>query len=131
MTTRHDVLKVQVLVALLFACSTAIAQDYDLVILDGRVMDPETMFDDIANVGVKGGRIAAITKQKITGKEAINATGLVVAPGFIDTHFHALDPFATKLALRDGGTTVMDLETGSLHAAAWADKRAKGGWQVN
>ena len=66
--------------------SVAHAQDYDLVINGGRVMDPETMYDDIANVGIKGGRIAAITKDKITGKETINAKGLVVAPGFIDTH---------------------------------------------
>jgi len=107
------------------------AADYDLVIKGGRVMDPETMYDEIANVGVKNGRIAAITKEKITGKETIDAKGLVVAPGFIDTHFHALDPFATKLALRDGVTTGMDLETGSLHVAAWYDKRAKEGWQVN
>ncbi len=40
----------------------AVAQDYDVVILNGRVMDPETMFDDIANVGVKDGKIVAIRK---------------------------------------------------------------------
>ncbi len=40
------------------------AADYDLVIKGGRVMDPETMYDEIANVGVKNGRIAAITKEK-------------------------------------------------------------------
>jgi len=110
---------------------SAHAADYDLVINGGRVMDPETKYDAVANVGIKGGRIAVITRNKISGKETINAKGLVVAPGFIDTHFHALDPFATKLALRDGVTTGMDLETGSLHVAAWYDKRAKEGWQVN
>jgi predicted amidohydrolase YtcJ len=41
----------------------------------------------------------------ISGGRVIDATGLVVAPGFIHTHFHAADPFATKLALRDGTTT--------------------------
>ena len=107
------------------------AGDFDLVINNGRVMDPETMFDGVANVGIKDGRIAAITQDKITGKEAINAEGLVVAPGFIDTHFHALDPFATKLALRDGVTTGMDLETGAIQIGAWYDKRVKEGWQVN
>ena len=39
----------------------AIAADYDLVINNGRVMDPETMFDDVANVGIKDGKIVAIT----------------------------------------------------------------------
>jgi len=57
--------------------SIAHAQDYDLVINGGRVMDPETMYDDIANVGIKDGRIAAITKDEIAGKETINAKGLV------------------------------------------------------
>jgi N-acyl-D-amino-acid deacylase len=92
-----------------------VAADYDLVINGGRVMDPETMYDDIANVGIKDGRIAAITKNAITGKQTMDAKGLVVAPGFIDTHFHAVDPFATKMALRDGVTTGMDLELGGLH----------------
>jgi len=41
--TIHNVVQVKFLVALLFACSTAIAQNYDLVINGGRVMDPETI----------------------------------------------------------------------------------------
>jgi N-acyl-D-amino-acid deacylase len=97
--------------AILFATPVS-AQQFDLVINNGRVMDAETMFDSIANVGIKSGRIQVITKQKITGKETIDATGLVVAPGFIDTHFHSVDVFATKMALRDGVTTGMDLEQG-------------------
>lgn len=90
----------------------AMAQIYDLVILNGRVMDPETMYDAVANVGVKDGKIAVITQAKITGKNSIDATGHVVAPGFIDTHFHWTRPIGYKLALRDGVTTAMDLEAG-------------------
>ena len=111
--------------------SAAFAQDYDLVINNGRVMDPETMYDDIANVGIKGDRIVAITKEKITGKETIDAKGHVVAPGFIDTHYHAVDPFATKMALRDGVTTGMDLEAGAFNVKQWYDIKAESGWQVN
>lgn len=117
-------------VSVLFAVP-ALAQDYDLVIIDGRVIDPETVYDDVANVGIKDGRIATITKQKITGRETINAKGLVVAPGFIDTHYHATDVFATKMALRDGVTTGMDLEAGSFNVKGWYDEKAKSGWQVN
>ncbi len=111
--------------------ATAQAQSYDLVINGGRVMDPETMYDDIANVGVKDGRIAAITKDKITGKEIIDATGLVVAPGFIDTHFHAVDPFGTKLGVADGITTGMDLEAGAMPVSDWYASKAKNGNQMN
>jgi predicted amidohydrolase len=90
----------------------ASAQQYDLVINNGRVMDPETRYDGIANVGIKNGRITAITKSKITGKQSIDAKGLVVAAGFNDTHFHWTRPLGYKLALREGVTTAMDLEAG-------------------
>jgi len=87
--------------------------DFDLVILNGRVMDPETKFDGVRNVGIKDGKILLITKSDIKGKESIDATGLVVAPGFIDGHQHCLEPYAYNLMLRDGRTTILDLEVGA------------------
>jgi dihydroorotase-like cyclic amidohydrolase len=71
-------------------------------------MDSETNYDTIAKVGVPNGRIQIIADLSISGDREIDATGLVVAPGFIDTHFHSVDPFATKLAVADGVTTGMD-----------------------
>lgn len=109
----------------------ASAQQYDLVINGGRVIDPETMYDDIANVGIRDGRIAAITKDAIAGAETIDAKGLVVAPGFIDTHFHAVDPFGTKLGVADGITTGMDLESGAMPVAEWYAEKEKNGNQTN
>ena len=118
------------LVAVLAAAlsSHVFAADYDIVINNGRVMDPETQFDDVANVGIKDGRIAIITKEKIKGKETSKAKGLVVAPGFIDTHYHATDVFASKMALRDGVTTGMGLEAGSFNVKGWYDEKVKTGW---
>ena len=110
---------------------TTTNETYDIVILNGRVMDPETMFDDVANVGVKDGKIVVITKSPIKGKETIDAKGHVVAPGFIDTHYHSLDVFSTKMALRDGVTTGMDLEAGSFNVKEWYEEKEKTGWQVN
>ena len=102
-----------VLCLLVLTGTMAMAADYDLVITNGRVMDPETKYDKIANVGIKNGRIAVITEKSIKGKETIDATGLVVAPGFIDGHQHCIEPYAYRLMLRDGRTTIMDLELGA------------------
>lgn len=108
----------------------ATAQDYDLVILGGRVMDPETDFDKVTNLGVSGGWITAITDEQITGEETIDARGLVVGPGFIDTEQHGLSEWGLKVNLRDGVTTQMDFEVGALNISEWYAKR-KGTLQAN
>jgi hypothetical protein len=93
---------------------------YDLVITGGRVIDPESNLDAIRNVGIKDGKIAAVTEKAIEGKETIDASGHVVAPGFIDMHFHNVGyPFGVKLALRDGVTTPMELELGVYPVDEW------------
>jgi hypothetical protein len=104
---------------------------FDLVITNGRVVDPQTGFDGVRNVGVRGGTIAAITDTAIAGTETIDATGLVVAPGFIDGHCHgANDAFAVKCGIRDGKTTHLDLELGAWPVAGWYD-RLEGRSQAN
>jgi N-acyl-D-glutamate deacylase len=104
----------------------ALAKDYDLVISNGRVIDPETKYDDIANVGIKDGRIVTISKKALKGAETVDATGKIVAPGFIDTHFHFQMPVGYSLGLRDGLTSSMDFEMGCAgsYMAQWYDDRA-------
>ncbi|TNF40401.1 MAG: hydrolase [Cytophagales bacterium] len=106
--------------------------EFDLVILNGRVMDPETNFDGIRNVGIKDGVIALITEEKISGKETIDASGQVVAPGFIDTHNHWQRTMGYKIALRDGVTSSFDLEYGTVgnRVAEWYAER-EGKTQMN
>jgi len=104
--------------------------EFDLVILGGRVMDPETDFDAVRNVGIKDGKIGLITEEDISGKDTIDAAGLVVAPGFIDTHFHALDGLSVKMGARDGVTTGMDLEIGAIFVDAWYQAK-KDAWPMN
>jgi N-acyl-D-aspartate/D-glutamate deacylase len=77
-----------------FFAAALCAQTYDIVIANGRVMDPESSLDAIRNVGIRGHSIAAISGKPLQGRTVIDAKGLVVAPGFIDLHSHgqALPP---------------------------------------
>ena len=73
-----------------FSLPQASAASYDTVIANGRVMDPDTGLDAVRNLGIADGRIAAISSKRLTGRRTIDAHGLVVAPGFIDLHSHAV-----------------------------------------
>jgi len=118
-----------VLVASLSSPGSALAQ-YDLVLTGGRVMDPETGRDEVMNVGIRDGRIAAISTDTMRGAEVMDVSGLVVAPGFIDLHAHGQDPFSRDLQVRDGVTTAMELEGGVLPVDEWYAER-EGNWRIN
>jgi N-acyl-D-aspartate/D-glutamate deacylase len=90
--------------ALIFATMPLAAADYDLVIVNGRVMDPESGLDAVRNVGVRDGKIAAITRDAIKGKETIDARNHAVAPGFIDGHSHEGFEGAERRLPRETGT---------------------------
>jgi N-acyl-D-aspartate/D-glutamate deacylase len=92
--------------------STVLAQQYDLVIEGGRVLDPETGLDATRNVGVTGGKIARISADPLSAKRVISAKGLVVAPGFIDLHQHGQDLDSGRVKALDGVTTALEMEIG-------------------
>ena len=102
----------------------AFAQDYDLVIRGGRVIDPETSLDARRNVGIRGKTIAAVTGDAISGRETIDATGLVVAPGFIDLHAHGQNAESRLLQAADGVTTALELEIGVYPVKPWYESQA-------
>jgi N-acyl-D-aspartate/D-glutamate deacylase len=87
---------------------------YDLVIANGRVIDPETYTDSILNIGVTNGTVVKITSKIIKGNKTIDATGKIVSPGWIDMHHHSPFVFGVSNSNRDGVTTVLDLEGGSF-----------------
>ena len=78
---------------------------FDTAIVGGRVMDPATGYDAVANVGLLGGRIALITTDPIVGKSTVDATNLVVAPGFIDVLSYEPNPYGVWYKIGDGVTT--------------------------
>lgn len=98
--------------------------EYDLVLRGGRVIDPETGLDARRDVAVTGGRIAAVTDDAPPGRETVDVTGLVVAPGFIDLHSHGQGIAEQRLQALDGVTTALELEAGS-HPVAAAYQRAQ------
>ena len=72
MTRFLSVVAVTGLVITFTACQAGPPADgYDVVILNGRVMDPETGFDAVTNVGISDGVITAITDDAISGAEGI------------------------------------------------------------
>src|SRR5262245_58239580 len=101
-------------------------QDFDLVVLNGRVMDPESGLDDVRNIGVRSGRIAAISRDRLNGKIVVNAGGLAVAPGFIDLHAHGQTPETYRFQALDGVTTSLELEVGTADIDRWYDERKDG-----
>ena len=109
----------------LISGATALAADYDIVINNGRVMDPETKYDKIANVGIKNGTIATITHKAIKGKQTIDATGHVVAPGFIDIHAHGQNIGDYRMQAMQGVTTMLELESGVLPISDWYEDQSK------
>lgn len=119
---------------LLLSCSMVACgpggTSYDLVLEGGRVLDPETGFDRVANVGVRDGTIAEVSERRLRGERVIDASGLVVAPGFIDLHEHGQADEAYRIMVRDGVTTALELEVGTGDVDAWYAER-EGGQRVN
>jgi dihydroorotase len=98
---------------------------YDLVLVGGRVIDPANRLDGVRNVGIRGGKIAAVSTRALQGKQTINVENLVVAPGFIDLHAHGQNIPAQTYQLRDGVTTALELEMGTYPLDALAAREGK------
>jgi N-acyl-D-aspartate/D-glutamate deacylase len=112
------------------AAAAAPAGPYEVVIRGGRVMDPETGRDEVADVGIASGAVARISATPLEGAKVIDARGLVVAPGFIDLHSHAQDPEGYRLKALDGVTTALEMELGVADVGRFLEER-NGGTLVN
>jgi len=99
--------------------SAAIAKlkpGYDLVVKGGRVIDPANGIDGIRDIGIKRGRIVAVAPKLDPGAaKVVDAAGLIVTPGLIDTHAHVYQYVSGDFGLnpdlvgvRSGVTTVVD-----------------------
>jgi N-acyl-D-glutamate deacylase len=104
---------------------------YDIVLANGRVIDPETYLDAQMHVGITGDRIAAVSETPLEGKQVIDVSGLIVSPGFIDLHSHGQYIPTNRMQAFDGVTTALELEYGALPVSGFYDNCAREGRPIN
>ena len=100
---------------------------YDLLIKNGRIIDPAQKIDGKLDVAISGNKIVKISENIFpsSSKETIDASGKIVTPGLIDSHCHVykkMDPEGAqpdKIGTNQGVTTVID--AGSSGASNFAD----------
>src|SRR5712692_9089988 len=115
---------------LFLAALPLLAQPYDIVLANGRVIDPAAGLDAVRHIGIRGSQIAAVSASPLRGKTLVDMAGLVVAPGFIDLHSHGQTPENYRFKAHDGVTTALEMEVGVSPVAAWYAER-KGAALVN
>ena len=81
------------------------ATTHETVIARGRVIDPDSGFDAVADVGIDGGVITAISREPLRGTRTIDASDRVVAPGFIDILSYEPNSYGIWYKIADGVTT--------------------------
>lgn len=119
------------LAALCVLCVSAVspshaAVHYDVVIAGGRVMDPDSNTDRVADVGIRGGRIVTTRERHLHGTLVLDARGKVVAPGFVDI-LSSTHPEGDRYKVMDGVTTVISTHGGPIDLPKWiAEQRERG-----
>ena len=114
-------------VILAAACVVLVrAQTFDVVVVNGRVLDPESNLDAVRSIGIDGRTIAAISPERLNGRTTLDAAGAIVVPGFIDLHAHGQSADVYRLRASDGVTTALELEVGTGDVDAWYGQRGKG-----
>ncbi len=108
----------------------------DLVIRGGRVIDPLTDLDEVLNIGIENDKISVLTREELRANRTLDASGLVVSPGFIDMHTHDEerdDSSTQECLLRQGVTTILSGNCGSGKTGFTEEKelRSKLGTYVN
>ena len=98
-------------------------QSFDLAIVGGRVIDPASGFDAVATIGISGSTVAAFSTgpdaAPLRATTAIDATGLVVAPGFIDILSYSPNGYGEWYKLADGVTTNLGMHGLDNRADSW------------
>ena len=86
----RSVVAIATICVTLAACAREQPPPYDLVVANGRVLDPESGLDAVRHLGIRGGKIEVVSETPLTGVRAIDASRHVVSPG---------KQFSTRVAL--------------------------------
>lgn len=100
------------------------------VLQGGRVIDPAGGRDEVTDVAIEDRRVVAVGAG-LTGGDAVDVSGLVVGPGFVDVHSHADSIAGHRLKALDGVTTTLDLEAGRLPVGGAYEAAARAGRPLN
>ena len=96
------------------------SQTYDLAITGGRVLDPANLIDDVLNIAISNGKIVKVTRKPVKANQVIDASGLVVVPGFIDilAGYPNRDESAI-FKITDGVTSIVSMHGGPVDVEKW------------
>ena len=97
-----------------------------LVLKGGRVVDPGSGRDEVTDLRVVDGKVAALGPD-LVGDVTVDVTGLIVGPGFVDLHSHVHSIAGQRLQALDGVTTALDLEAGLMPVARAYQNAAREG----
>jgi dihydroorotase len=92
---------------------------YDVILTGGRVIDPESGFDGVLDVGIDGGTITGFGPTVQHGKQTIDAKKLVVSPGFIDVLSYEPNTRGAWYKIGDGVTTNLGMH--GMQDGWWAE----------
>lgn len=108
---------------------------YDLVILNGTLIEPKMQLQTKANIGINGGQIQIVSRGALQGKEIIDAADKSICPGFIDVHSHLHFPlYPAWCSARQGITTVLSGNCGisnHMPIGEFLNKMEKRGYPIN
>ena len=106
-------------------------QTASIALTGGRIIDPETGFDQVGNVGLAGGRIVAISDGAIPADQSIDVTGQVISPGFVDMLSYQPNGYGEWFKLADGVTTNLGMHGLQFEPTSFYDRWTNEGVPIN
>ncbi len=105
---KQKVFRILLLVNCLMAAYSGFCQSIDLLLKGGHVIDPKNSIDEVMDIAIVNGKIAAVAKDipVVNAKKVIDVTGLWVTPGIIDMHVHAFNGNTQDAYIADGFTSL-------------------------